>query len=121
MNSILIIDDCEMDRDLYDIIIEQFDPNIQISHAKDGQEGLNKLASMATKPSVILLDINMPVLDGFGFLQRYDAVGNSRVYVMIASEEQHGDIRRANEHPHVTGHLLKPLSLVALKQLRSGY
>ena len=118
MNSIFIIDDSELDRDLCGIIIEQFDPQIQVHFAEDGLEALRKLTILTQNPDIILLDINMPVLDGFGFLRRYIGNNKTRVYIMVACEEQRGDIRRAAQFSCVAGHVIKPLNLDTLRVLR---
>lgn len=58
------------------------DPNVQIAgYAKNGKEALDKLDEL--KPDLILLDIEMPVMDGFEFLPR--AKLKSRAKVLILS------------------------------------
>lgn len=121
LHSIMLVEDSELDRDLCEIIIQQYDENIEIQMAEDGAIALDKLLVSAKKPDVILLDINMPNLDGFGFLDRfsmrYNGPGAPAVYVMIASAEQRGDIRKVNTYDCVRGCIEKPLSLTALRKV----
>lgn len=65
---ILIVEDSE---DLKDLLDELFkSEGFRTSCAINGQDGLNQLHSMKELPSVILLDIMMPVMDGVEFRKR---------------------------------------------------
>ena len=68
MRKILIIEDNELNLKLMkDILISQ---NYEIDTAADGEEGLEK--AMENDYDLILLDIQMPVVSGYDFLQIYD-------------------------------------------------
>ena len=68
MSKILIIEDNELNLKLMkDILISQ---NYEIDTAADGEEGLEK--AMENDYDLILLDIQMPVVSGYDFLQIYD-------------------------------------------------
>ena len=67
MSKILIIEDNELNLKLMkDILISQ---NYEIDTAADGEEGLEK--AMENDYDLILLDIQMPVVSGYDFLQIY--------------------------------------------------
>jgi len=66
MNRILIAEDNPVNRELLREIREA--DNYDVVEAGDGQEALAKLEQSA--PDLVLLDINMPVLDGFAALRR---------------------------------------------------
>lgn len=64
---ILIVDDAEFNRELLKAMLE--DDNVFISEAENGQEAI-ELIMAAPKPyDLLLLDINMPIIDGFGVLK----------------------------------------------------
>ncbi|MEM6639437.1 MAG: response regulator [Pseudomonadota bacterium] len=106
--SILSIDDNEVDLIVHRRRIEKHDSNIDVSEARDGQAGLDLLATLAVPPDLILLDVNMPVLDGFGFLER--APGPlPPVILMLTSVFQDRDRDRALRYDAVRGWMLKPL------------
>ncbi|WP_428262376.1 response regulator [Haliangium sp.] len=65
-NSILVVEDDEAIRDATSRILRS--EGWQVREAKDGQEALRQVA--AEEPGLILLDLMMPELDGFGFLER---------------------------------------------------
>ena len=65
-STILIVEDDTVLRDLY---LRKFSPEVyDVRMAGNGQEALELIAK--SRPDLVLLDINMPVLDGFGFLEK---------------------------------------------------
>ena len=72
-NTILIVDDVKLNRA---ILAETFKKDYAISEAKNGQEALDILTSSGgPSVSAILLDIVMPVMDGFQFLEKFSSLG----------------------------------------------
>src|SRR5262245_55711029 len=64
--SILIVED---DRDIREILAETLvDYGYEVTTAANGLEALKQLRSMTTLPSIILLDLMMPIMDGYAFL-----------------------------------------------------
>jgi CheY-like chemotaxis protein len=120
---ILIIDDDEISNYLTEITIKTEGLAGRIETALNGEEGLNKLKNldkngMNGKPDLILLDISMPVLDGFGFLQKFNEIklDEKPKVVMLTSSHNPKDILRVKEF-NITGYLNKPFSTAALMQL----
>lgn len=94
--KILIADDAEMNRML---LAEMLNEEFEIVEAENGQECLKKLQKYGKEISVVLLDIMMPVMDGFEVLTY---MNKSRwiediPVIMISSEESVTYIRRAFE------------------------
>ena len=48
-----------------DMLINQFNPSIQIEQAMNGQEAVDKVLARSRPFDIIFLDLHMPVLDGF--------------------------------------------------------
>jgi DNA-binding response OmpR family regulator len=67
MKTFLAVEDDELIRHLYERSFRVAGQEIEI--AKDGEEALEKLSKMEVKPSVILLDIMMPKMNGFDVLE----------------------------------------------------
>lgn len=61
---ILLIDDDEDDRCLFQEAITQLSSDIICDVATNGEEGLKHLNSAATLPDIVFLDINMPIMNG---------------------------------------------------------
>jgi CheY-like chemotaxis protein len=66
--SLLIVDD---DLDIREILAETLmDRGFEVTTAANGLEALAKLRQLIVRPSVILLDLMMPIMDGYGFLEQ---------------------------------------------------
>ena len=90
----------------------------KILQFENGEEALKYLADNASNsdnlPDCILLDINMPVVDGWMFLEDYSGLKNNlakeiSIY-MVSSSIDPGDIRRAESIPEVVEYVVKPVS-----------
>jgi CheY-like chemotaxis protein len=67
---ILLIDDDEEDRELFQEAITDIDPSIKCLTANDGEDALSILTeTLSIVPDLIFVDINMPKMDGKKFLQ----------------------------------------------------
>ena len=89
MRKILIIEDNEMNREiLSDILSEEY----EVLEAENGAEGLALLEQNHRDLSVILLDLQMPVMDGFEFLSRVkDDALLSAVPVIVMTADENAD------------------------------
>lgn len=77
---VLIVDDSFLMRRIIRNIVEKDVAFDIVGEAADGAEALEKLAD--TKPDLILLDIEMPQMDGLEFLRRYRLVSRARVIII---------------------------------------
>ena len=104
---VLVVDD---DQDIREAISEALeDDGVSSTTASDGKAALECLRN-GTKPCVILLDMMMPVMDGWRFreLQRDDpALANIPVIVLTA----HADAASTAERMGAAGYLKKPIRL----------
>ncbi|NKI25338.1 response regulator [Arenibacter sp. 6A1] len=94
-----------------------------IKVCNNGQEALDLfsdiLSSVEELPELILLDLNMPVMDGWEFLEEFNKISNqekSCIYVLSSSIDKR-DMERAMSYPSVRNFIAKPLSSVKLREL----
>jgi CheY-like chemotaxis protein len=93
IKSILLIEDDEITNFLNQTVIEETGIAEEIVTALNGLEGLNYLQNLTSPeqyPGLILLDINMPVMDGFTFLEEYNQLpiaqeANTTIVVLSTS------------------------------------
>ena len=94
--QILLVDDSEMNRL---ILAEILQGDYRILEAKDGRECMDALQAEAGNLALVLLDINMPVMDGFEVLKAMNA--NHTIedipVIMISSDDSDAAIRRSYE------------------------
>lgn len=111
---ILIVDDSEMNRDmLSDMLSDDYD----IVEAADGEEALSILKERVYDIDLVLLDIIMPAVDGFGVLdvmKRYHWIDNTPV-IMISSETSQSYIRKAFELG-VTDYIIRPFDSFIIRK-----
>jgi two-component system, cell cycle response regulator DivK len=107
MKTILIIEDNEQNLYLLTYILERH--NYRVEAARNGQEGLD-LAN-AVKPDLILLDVQLPVMDGYAVARHLRANDDLRDTPIIAvtSYAMAGDRERALESG-CTGYMEKPIN-----------
>ncbi|MBN2371319.1 MAG: response regulator [Vicinamibacteria bacterium] len=80
MPKILLVEDNEMNRDMLSRRLER--RGYEVTIAVDGQEGLTRAQEDA--PEVILLDMSLPVIDGWEVARRLKADENTRALPIIA-------------------------------------
>ncbi|MDO6517892.1 response regulator [Zobellia uliginosa] len=89
----------------------------------NGEDALSFISENLDKPAVlpdiILLDIDMPIMDGFQFLEGYRPVAPQIVkpidIYMVSSSVDPEDIKRAKAYPTVVNYISKPLNSDVLK------
>ena len=95
-SQILLVDDSAMNRM---ILKEILGGDYRILEAENGQECLEKMQAEAENIALVLLDINMPVMDGFEVLKAMNA--NHTIedlpVIMISSDDSDAAIRRSYE------------------------
>ena len=113
--SILIVDDNEVDTYIAQHLLEEFNITDTISTASNGQEALDYLKQLGPdQPDVIFLDVRMPVMNGFEFLEHYPEIistsGKQSLLFMLTSSGDPVDIDKARNNPLVKKYFSKPLS-----------
>jgi len=119
MKSFLVVDDSRVIRNVARRILEAF--GFKISEAADGQQALD--ACKAAMPDGILLDWNMPVMDGIQFLRALRATpgGNAPVVLFCTTETDMSKIQQAIE-AGANEYIMKPFDseIVESKLLQVG-
>jgi CheY-like chemotaxis protein len=120
IHSVLIVDDSEIDHITIRYAIEDFDPTIEVTTVSDGQAALDTIASTTSPFDVILLDINMPGMNGHDFLTEYAKQPlPTTVIVMLTSSSQQDDMDRCYQYDFVKEFIGKPLYPESLKQIEN--
>ena len=128
LKSIMIVDDSDADQFIIENLVGKIDETVQLYKSWDGQEAIEFLEDFDTNkekykdkfpPSMILLDINMPRMNGFEFLEKYAEYTKSKKLeavpvVMFTSSNEQVDRVRVEKYDFVKEYVVKPLSLDGL-------
>jgi CheY-like chemotaxis protein len=123
--SVLLVDDSEIDNFVNKKLISKTQfakETFEKLTARSALEFLQKeSANHENLPDIIFLDIMMPIMDGFAFLNEFDklpeSVRKKCKIVMLSSSESFKDLNRANSNKYVKKFLNKPLNEKALQVL----
>ncbi|HEY7389109.1 MAG TPA: response regulator [Bryobacteraceae bacterium] len=113
MRKILLADDQAASRELLGTVLAN--SGYEVIEAADGIEALERAGQ--NNPHLILLDLQMPKLDGFGVIRalRADARFQATPIVAITASAMHGDRERAMAQGF-TSYLTKPIRLPELRK-----
>ncbi|HMG09380.1 MAG TPA: response regulator [Mucilaginibacter sp.] len=116
----LLIDDNYIDNFITRRILESSHFAEQIIIRQSPAEAIDSLREGSIKPDVIFLDIRMPVMNGFEFLQEYDALlidKNDTKIFMLSSSLDPMDMKQSLGNKYITQFIHKPLTLKALEEI----
>ena len=109
---VLLVEDNESTREALRLVLEG--NGYAVEEADDGLDGLRK--AIASKPDVVVVDIDMPVFDGYGVARRVrEALGRSVRLVALTGHDE-------RERAFAAGfdaHLIKPVDFLDLRRLLS--
>ncbi len=120
--QVLVVDDSEPDRVYTQIMLERSGHRFAVTATESGREALDLLRGPGGPDfELILLDINMPGMDGFEFLRAYEALQAPRTppagVVFLTSSPDPADRARALAHRSVRGFVTKPIDRSGVAEL----
>ncbi len=121
----MVIDDNDMDLYVSKRVIEKGAFAEEVMLMESAKEAIAYFEENASDPerlpSLIFLDINMPEMNGFEFLEAYnnlpETVKQNCIILMLTTSVHNEDKDKADRNPYVRNFLNKPLSIDKLKSL----
>ena len=120
LKKVLLVDDDEAFNFLNRIVFTDNNVYCRMDEVMDGKAALDYLQNSEECPEVILLDINMPVMDGFEFLEQFEKYSKcssiSKVFILTSSHREE-DKQKSLANKYVKGYFDKPLNSAHVKQI----
>ncbi|MFN0291817.1 response regulator [Pedobacter helvus] len=121
--NLLVIDDDDINIFIISKIVEKTGYDVEICAKHNGQLAIDYIKDLLSNnqplPHLVLIDINMPILNGWEFIEAFEALNipaTNDMY-MLSSSVYENDIEKAKSYKSVKGFISKPLSIDRLKEL----
>jgi two-component SAPR family response regulator len=114
---ILLIDDDPLSNVFNTMMIKKNHPGTEVSAITNARDALKYLNDDKRKrPELIFLDLNMPVMNGWDFLEEYKKLNLEINIVLVTSSDDSRDISKAKEYKEIKYYLVKPITTDNLKE-----
>ncbi|MEI6264207.1 MAG: response regulator [Sphingobacteriia bacterium] len=129
IKNILLIDDDDIVNLINTMVIKLNDQDIEVRSAINGSVALSMLKESIVNesdhfPDLIFLDINMPEMDGWEFLEELKDIPENILskckIIMLTSSIDSVDIKNAKNNPMLDDYVVKPLNIEIFKSLSSS-
>ncbi|MGV3459117.1 MAG: response regulator [Flavobacterium sp.] len=127
LNCIMLIDDNKIDNFFHERVIRKNNAAAEVIAMESGPAALEHIKAGTEKlqPQLIFLDINMPGMDGWEFIDHYkqldESLQKAMIVVMLTTSDNPDDIARAKTHGILSDFKSKPLTKEMLEGVIMRY
>lgn len=114
---IVIIDDSAVNNFICEILIQEYSSEIKIESYSLSEEGINAINNHKSKISLLLLDLSMPVFDGWDILEKIELEKINIPTVILTSSLNTDDFEKSKKYNFVTDFLIKPATYDTIKPI----
>ncbi|MGC4041730.1 MAG: response regulator [Flavobacterium sp.] len=128
-NDVFVVDDDKIFHFIIKKLLVSNNINVEPEFFENGLQAIegikNKLDKEEAPPDLILLDINMPILDGWQFLEEFKAIKNRiqkeiSIYIISSSDNTVDRNRAKDFQDEIKDYYLKPITIDGLKSIFSA-
>lgn len=128
--KVLLVDDDKATNIYNEYKLKQLGLCKSIDVATNGQEAIDFLKSTDEhgnhpQPDLIFLDINMPIMNGWEFLESYERLDEKEkgnvILIMLTTSVNEDDYKKAKQNPNINGFKSKPLTAEMMQEIISEY
>lgn len=114
---IILIDDDPINNLINHKIISKIAPEIKLTAFEFAKEALESIKTATNPPLLIFLDINMPVMNGWEFLDEFNKLNTNVAVVIVSSSINREDTVKASQYPVITDYLVKPVTKESFERI----
>ena len=102
MAKIMIVDDDDTSNYITELLIKSINKTADVYMLSNGKEAIDYFATTIDPPELVLLDINMPLINGFEFLDYYNTKGwNGRTkFAVYSTSSRNEDKEKSMKYKH---------------------
>jgi CheY-like chemotaxis protein len=125
-SNVLVIDDAIIDNYIFELLLKRVEKHSNVTACLNGKTAIDqlkklKLENMAAMPEYIFVDITMPTMDGWEFLNEFtrlniDPLKQSKVYILTSSLFT-SDYDKSLLYPFLSGYIRKPLDIGKMNEV----
>ncbi|MFN3942345.1 MAG: response regulator [Flavobacterium sp.] len=123
ISTIYIVDNDPIYQLVIKKLLQKMLPSTNLFSFMDGSEAWEKLCNLTNEkvPCIILLDLDMPLMDGWEFMEMFDLwkhpeKNNIQIYIVSSSIAKE-DIEKSNTYSSIVDYITKPISLASLEKI----
>jgi CheY-like chemotaxis protein len=126
LENFIVIDDDKINNKVCIANLRDAYPDSDITDFTDPVKGFDFIASTYSRPdferrAILLLDVFMPILDAWGFLEKFDKLDELtkrriKIYILSSSVDK-TDMTRAHTNKYVEYYLIKPLNKESIRPI----
>lgn len=121
VEEICIIDDDSIALFLAEKIFEYELPGIPVKSFENVETSLSYLSNNKNTKRLIFVDLNMPIKDGWFFLENYQGDASKDLLYILSSSDNITDKNKAKSFNLVTDYLEKPITIESIIEIREKY
>lgn len=121
LGSVMLVDDSKVDNFINTKILEMSEKARNIQVFDDASNALDFLRKTQDLPNVIFLDIYMPSMNGFDFLEEFNTlpvhIKDKSKIILLSSAFETLELERLKKYNWVSGYIVKPLTYESLNDV----
>ncbi len=120
----MVVDDDRTNNLICKLLIQKFDADAEIKLFLKPEEGLDYIENFVDKPTVLFLDVNMPTMSGWEFLDQFIAFKTEikdKLHIYILTSAIQCFQKEKETYPFVKKILAKPLKMAYLMEIKNSF